>query len=319
MTTWFIKDLHIQFFMEHPTVTRFLLKNFHPGRPGRPSEFWDALLGFHNLRTLWIPSIEIFGTNFDKFWQLCTRLERLDISTHDESDLNVILPQGELQSLKHLGVETLGVGKVAFFVDFLQRCPSLTSIRWQALRYSGLEFLTGLSVLLEAKQIPCLEHLETGRARGVTNDDVVRVLQSMPRITTLRISQSACNIDFATLLQPHFSNLRVLELVLANNVTSRAAQDILSSCPLLEKLVAPCVDADVVTEGKPWVCLGLKFLELAFCFDQPRSLDQPNTVSMLQPLVFDQLFKLKQLEEWRIMGSASFLRTIDLRIESGLD
>ena len=311
MTITFIEDHHIQFIMGHPTVTRLSLTHF---RPDRPSEFWDALLGFHNLRALWMPSAEIFGANFDKFWQLCARLERLDISMDDESDLNVIFPQGELQSLKHLGLKTLGVRKVALLMDFLQRCPSLTSFRWQALRYKGPEFLTRLSVLLEAKQIPCLEHLEVGRARrGVTSEDIVRALQSMPRITTLRISQSACNIDFATLLQPHFSNLRVLELVLTNGVTSRVAQDILSSCPLLEKLIAPHVEADVVTEGKPWVCLGLKVLGLTFRFDPP------STVSALQPLVFDQLSKLTQLEEWRIVGSTSFPATTDLRIKSGLD
>jgi len=62
-------------------------------------------------------------------------------------------------------------------------------------------------------------------------------------------------VDFATLIQLHFSNLRVLELDWYLETKSSLAQVIMSSCPLLEKLVAPLVDADVVTEGNPWVCL----------------------------------------------------------------
>jgi hypothetical protein len=306
-----VEDIYTRFVMGHPTVTRLALRYFHPGCP---SAFWDALLGFHNLRTLSMSSLEIFGPNIDKFWQLCRLLERLDISMLHDSELNVIVPQEKFPSIKHLGVEARGASNVPFFMEFLRRCPSLTFIRWQSVRYHEQAFLAGLSVLSEANTLPYLEHLDV-KVREIPNSLVAKVIQSMPRITTLTLSMSdyVCEMDFATPLQSHFTNIRVLELFPESRVKSRMAQDILSSCPLLEKLVAPHVDADVVTEGKPWVCLGLKVLELALCFDPP------STIRTLQPLVFDQLSKLTQLESWCIAGPSDFAGTVDLRIECGLD
>ncbi|KAK3823264.1 MAG: hypothetical protein J3Q66DRAFT_397726 [Benniella sp.] len=303
------RDPHTnQFILAHPTVTRLRLTNFY----GCPPAFWDALLGFHNLRTLSMSSLEIFGTNINQFWQLCARLEQLDILVQHYTAFDVILPPGNLACIKHLGVMECTYANVPLFMEFIRRCPGLTSIRWNAAKYHEQPFLSKLPALLEAKALPYLEHLDVG-ARGATNDDVAKVIQSMPRITTLSLALSyhAYQMDFATLLQPHFSNLRVLEVLPDSDIKSRLAQDIMSSCPLLEKLVAPSVDALVVTEGKPWVCSRLKVLDLAFCFDPP------STVSYLQPLVFAQLSKLTRLETWCITGPSGF--SVDLRIESGLD
>ncbi|KAF9363539.1 hypothetical protein BGX34_003859 [Mortierella sp. NVP85] len=273
------RDPHTsQFILAHPTVTRLSLNNFY----GCPPAFWDALLGFHNLRTFSMSSLEIFGTNINKFWQLCARLEQLDILVQHYTAFDVILPPGNLASIKHLGVMECTYANVPLFMEFIRRCPGLTSIRWHAAKYHEQPFISKLPALLEAKALPYLEHLDVG-ARGATNDDVAKVIQSMPRITALSLALSyhAYQMDFATLLQPHFSNLRILEVFPESDIKSRLAQDIMSSCPLLEKLVAPSVDALVVTEGKPW------------------------------------LSKLTRLETWCITGPSGF--SVDLRIESGLD
>ncbi|KAK3823248.1 MAG: hypothetical protein J3Q66DRAFT_331244 [Benniella sp.] len=90
----------------------------------------------------------------------------------------------------------------------------------------------------------------------------------------------------------------------------------MSSCPLLEKLMAPHVDALVVIEGGPWVCSRLKFLDLTFCFDPP------STVSCLQPLIFDRLSKLTRLEHLCMVGPErqhNIGGTVDMKIGYGLD
>ncbi|KAK3823267.1 MAG: hypothetical protein J3Q66DRAFT_331279 [Benniella sp.] len=296
--------------MAHPTITDLVMNDYYCCQP----PFWDALLGFHNLRTLSMSSQEIFGENIDKFWQLCMRLERLHIHVQDNDFPRIILPRKELLNIKHLGVNGCYAYNVPLFIEFLRRCPGLTSIRWRSKKGHEREFLSELSALLEAHELLYLEHLDVG-ARLITANLLAEVIRNMPQITTLSLMVSNYvhrMVDFAA-LQPYFTSLRVLELFPENSLKTRMAQDILSSCPLLEKLVAPCVDADVVTEGRPWVCLGLKFLELAFCFIPP------NTISTVQPLVFDRLSKLTQLEEWRITGSSRCGGNIDLRIRRGLD
>ncbi|KAK3823265.1 MAG: hypothetical protein J3Q66DRAFT_424904 [Benniella sp.] len=305
-----VGDNYTQFVMGHPTVSRLALRRFSPSYP---STFWDALLGFQNLRALSMSTREIFGANFDKVWQLCTRLERLGIHVTGHGPVTATLPAGELLfNIKHLEVDGSSCYSVPFFMEFLRRCPSLISIRWRSIYGHEDTFLSALSLMLEANTWPYLEHFDLG-ARQTRNELVAKTIQSMPQVTTLTLDMSytVYNMDFAP-LQPRFTNLRVLELLPEQRVKSRMAQDILSSCPLLEKLVAPHIDADVIMRGKPWVCLGLKILELAFCFDPS------TTVGKHQPLVFDQLSKLTRLEEWHIVGPSGFAGTVDLRIENGL-
>ncbi|KAK3823249.1 MAG: hypothetical protein J3Q66DRAFT_331246 [Benniella sp.] len=300
-----------QFIMNHPTTTCLEMRNL--STKCDPA-FWEALLGFCNLRTLAMSSREIFGTNLDKFWPFCTRLERLDITMWNRIDIP--LPPGEYPNLKHLSVYGSDA-VVPFFMGFLQKCPHLTSIGWRAAPSQEARFVSGLSELLEANALPNLECLMTG-TKEISNEVFTRLIQSLPlRINTLSIgfSRSALDLDFETLFRPHFSNLRDLEVLANEDIKSPFAQLVMSSCPLLEKLTAPHVDALVVTEGGPWVCSRLKVLNLTFCFDPPK------TVSHLQPLVFDRLSKLTRLEELRMLGPRKQYNiggTVELTIEYGL-
>ncbi|KAK3823247.1 MAG: hypothetical protein J3Q66DRAFT_437640 [Benniella sp.] len=319
-----VPELHggdtIQFIMEHPTVTRLELKHLASGQPA----FWDALLGFRNLRSLSMSSLEIFGTNMDKFWQLCARLERLDIMF--EHNPSVTLPPGDYPNLRHLGMSGRNPDMASFFIRFLRQCPCLTSIAWRTQIFLTEAFLSRLSELFEAKALPCLEYLDAGTG-WIGNGLLTRLIRSLPpRIKALLFgfSRTATIIDFETVFQPCFSTIRVLEAAADINIKLPFAQIAMSSCPLLEKLKAPIVDALVVTEGKPWVCLRLKVLELAFCFDPPGIAGEPqaSTIGHLQPLIFDRLSKLTRLEELRMTGpdrQYGPCGKVDLRLEIGLD
>ncbi|KAK3823253.1 MAG: hypothetical protein J3Q66DRAFT_424881 [Benniella sp.] len=192
-------------------------------------------------------SLEVFGTNMDKFWQLCTRLERLDICV--DRHVHVALPPGEYPNLKHLGVEGCYVRDVSFSTEFVQRFPHLTSISWRASPVPA--FIFGLFKLLEAKALPNLEYLDT-RTEEIT-------IAFLPDL--------------------------VLDIV-SDTIESSLAQVPMSSCPLLEKLFAPPVGALVVTEGEPWVCLRLESLGLALCFDPPSTVSrlQPLILDRLSKL-----------------------------------
>ncbi|KAF9347779.1 hypothetical protein BGX34_002891 [Mortierella sp. NVP85] len=237
-------------------------------------------------------SLEIFGKNVDNFWSLCTRLEQLEISLQHRIDIT--LPPGEYPNLKHLGVYGCNAKMVPFFMGFLRQCPHLTSIAWRTVLSRGAGFISGLSELLEANALPNLECV-IADTKGIRKGLFTKLIQNLPlRINTLsvRFSRRALKLDFAMLLQPHFMNLRVLEVPGDVDVKNSFAQLVMSSCPLLEKLTAPNVDALVVTEGEPW------------------------------PLVFGRLSKLTRLEEMRMLGPKKHHNiggTVDLRLEYGLD
>ncbi|KAF9347120.1 hypothetical protein BGX34_003389 [Mortierella sp. NVP85] len=308
-----IEDSHtIRFILEHPMVTRLELRSL---LPACEPAFWDRLLGFHNLRDLAMPSVEIFGANVDKFWQLCKRLQRLDIYVLDPT-IDTPIPE-KLTSIREFSLLACYANNIPFFIEFIRNCPYLTSIEWLSNPSQDEGFVSGLVKLLETNSLPNLERLHIGTG-GISNVLFAKLLQHMPRITSLSVdfSQNAFRMDFATLLQPHFSNLRILEVTPTVEAKSSLAQDIMSSCPLLETLKAPFVDAHVVAEGKPWVCLNLKVLKLVFFFDPP------NSITQLQPLILDRLATLTRLEELSMVGPLRrnfFGGTIDLRIESGLD
>jgi hypothetical protein len=75
------------------------------------------------------------------------------------------------------------------------------------------------------------------------------------------------------------------------------------------------IDAVDIAEGKPWVCLGLKSLIVNIGFD-------PSTSHHIQPLVFDQLSRLRHLQLLRLWDHSyrvpKFQETIDLSLEAGL-
>ncbi|KAK3823256.1 MAG: hypothetical protein J3Q66DRAFT_385676 [Benniella sp.] len=303
----------IQFIMEHPTVTHLRLTTFSSN--AQPA-FWDRLLGFHNLRVLAMSSLEIFGTNIDKFWQLCTRLERLDIFLPQSSTLNTGIPPVEFPRMKELVVLGYYANHSPLFLELVRRCPNLTSFQWDAGRSLEDSFVSDLSNLLEAKALSNLEHLATG-ADGIAHDLFAKIVQNMARITTLltSLSQDAVRMDLATLIQPHFSNLRVLEVTSSVQAKNPLAQEVLSSCPMLERLRAPFLDGLLVAEGKPWVCWRLKILDIGLCFDPS------TTVAHIQPLVFDQLSKLTWLEELSLIGPRarnSLGGTVDMTIDNEL-
>ncbi|KAG0198347.1 hypothetical protein BGX31_004609, partial [Mortierella sp. GBA43] len=84
---------------------------------------------------------------------------------------------------------------------------------------------------------------------------------------------------------------------------------------MLEVIETPVVNAKDIIEGKPWVCLSLRELRMGFRF-------APTTLSLHQPLVFDQLSKLTQLENPTLSNLEADYDTdptFDFRLEMGLD
>ncbi|KAF9942252.1 hypothetical protein BGZ65_007126 [Modicella reniformis] len=204
-----------------------------------------------------------------------------------------------------------------FFLKFMQRCPSLTSFWVDGMETA--EFISSFSELVAGKTWPHL-HRITVKSCKLTCDTLSKIIRSMQQITALDVHcyepdfYSSNFMELVELLRPHFSNIRVLHLRAYDEMISPMAQEILASCPLLEQLTAPPIDASVIAEGKPWVCTRLQELDLMIVY-------KDSSLPRLQPLVFDQVARLVRLEKlwmdlhyWMIPD-----QVVELTFENGLN
>jgi hypothetical protein len=67
----------LEMIAEHPSISGLQLSG---SMQRYPTWFWDKLIGFSNLKNLTAPFIKTGAEDIDKFWQLCTRLERLSLT-----------------------------------------------------------------------------------------------------------------------------------------------------------------------------------------------------------------------------------------------
>ncbi|KAK3810251.1 MAG: hypothetical protein J3Q66DRAFT_352631 [Benniella sp.] len=303
------------FIFRHQSLTRLVLDGYSPGFQ---STLWEEILGLDNLKDLTIMDIDIDTKDVDKFWQVCTRLERLDFGC-----IEMETPRG-LLSMEFPLMQTFRLtspveNDLPWLMAFICRCPNLTTFFWEIHgTRSPVLFALNFAKKVSEGTWPYLERLESSTT---PNASLSKIMAGMQRITSLKLTNlgDSFGSNCMDILRHHFSNLKELDL-LDRGFTSPMAQEVLSSCPLLEVLKVVRIDATDVAAGRPWVCLGLKRLAACFRFD-------PTTIDQLQPLVFDQLSKLSRLEELNVDGRSAgsswrflaFQETFDFRLEMGLD
>ncbi|KAK3810172.1 MAG: hypothetical protein J3Q66DRAFT_391321 [Benniella sp.] len=289
--------------LNHPHMTSLWLSQGQLLR-----DLWTILPQLHSLRDLSLTSINISEQETDTFWQLCTRLEQLRV-------WHVSIPhQGQLSSMAFPNLKKLIVGftkDVPTILEFMSRCPNLAVLRWTARPYRQDSY--DLIERIAARTWPHLHSFSFER-QNIPVDDLINVMNSLQRMTRLEAAcLSVIPPDTMDLLRPHFASLTNLKL--NPYADPSIAQEILSSCPLLESFSFDQVDATAVAEGKPWVCTRLGFLAMHFQFD-------PLTISEIQPRVFEQIARLYRLGYlWLCRGydKPPFQTTADLRLENGLD
>ncbi|KAK3844288.1 MAG: hypothetical protein J3R72DRAFT_488703 [Linnemannia gamsii] len=126
-------------------------------------------------------------------------------------------------------------------------------------------------------------------------------------------------VCFGILREQHFGSLRTLAMRGAGLLSSQMALEVLQSCARLEEFRASEINLrDLRSSPQPWVCLGLKHLQVIFTSD-PRD---PEADS----LMFGQLSTLTRLEELemtpygsRTMGWPTFAKVSPAwRVDNGL-
>ncbi|KAK3810263.1 MAG: hypothetical protein J3Q66DRAFT_352655 [Benniella sp.] len=303
------------FIFRHQSLTRLVLDGYSPGPQ---TTLWEEILGLDKLKDLTIMDIDIDTEDVDKFWQVCTRLERLDFGCIEMETPSDLLSM-EFPRMQTFRLTSPVEKDLPWLMAFIYKCPNITTFFWTIQGdESPALFAFNFAELVSEGAWPYLERLESSM---IPNAALSKIMAGMQRITSLKLTNlgDSFGSNCMYILRHHFSNLKELDL-LDRGFTSPMAQEVLSSCPLLEVLKVVRIDATDVAAGRPWVCLGLKRLAACFRFD-------PTTIDQLQPLVFDQLSKLSRLEGLNVDGRSAgsswkylaFQETFDFRLEMGLD
>ncbi|KAG0220900.1 hypothetical protein BGX31_010400 [Mortierella sp. GBA43] len=300
---------------QHTWISRLTI-----GHTTIKDELWDTLrTGFVHLKELGIWFLIARKTGVDGFWEVCTRLEVLTIFsiTVDHpgrfSDM-------EFPRLKKLGITNVSDRSVLGILDIMVKCPNLTSIQWVN-GPTSKQIRNDFYDLLNARTWPHLNSLELLPWCMVNDASIHKLFAGVQQATRLRFkippSLGSTSLD---LLQPHYSSLREIDFRLQFRDLSMCplAQEILSSCPVLEVFHFTQINGTTIMKGRPWVCLGLQELNLDILFDRATLYDA-------QPHVLDQLSKLTRLRELSVWTDMLHMRgdligqvPLDLRIEKSL-
>ncbi|KAF9358630.1 hypothetical protein BGX34_008862, partial [Mortierella sp. NVP85] len=291
-----------EFILAHPNISHLALRRY---ALNPQAEFWTQLLDFHNLKSLSVMRLSIQQEQeMNIFWQLCTRLEKLDLT------ISRLSSQGNLPSMEFPRLQRLYLKSSEDYMPLslilLQRCPNLTAIYWNGAIDERL--ISEFSQLVKARTWPGFENLlilpedMPEDTFSIPQEMLSDIIRGMHRVVTLSFTdlKRTFGPESMELIRPHFAHLKELDFKSDNGLTSSMALEILSSCPSLETLAVPLIEATEMVAGKPWICTRLELLSAYFRFP-PDSLDE------LQPLVFDQLSKLTRLLTLCTDGDASML------------
>lgn len=252
----------------------------------------------------------------DAIWRVCARLETLTL-------VNCLLP---LKGLPGLAVPPGGFPRLRrLLVDLppceqdedqfnglLQHSPRLETLKWTTFDFAT----TGTARVTEAAvqaTWPKLKELELNNQ--CSDEKIALILNNMQEAVKLGFAVSGFGIRAFETLRGHFGTLTSLDIMRCEGTTSIMVREILCSCKLLTSLCADRIFAEDVVEGRPWVCLSLRLLNLHFLFNEDQEqLNQP---------VLERLSSLVQLEELYLndsswYGDCSTITPLDFGLHSGL-
>jgi len=153
---------------------------------------------------------------------------------------------------------------------FIGLCPMLNTLRWSGLG-AGPPPLKEFARYLAAMTWPELDSITIKGWNEVSDKEYAVILQAAQRpLKVLDLNLRCLGADSFTLLrQSHFKTLTKVNLLQAKNSTSDPSnspedsvsgwvQEVLESCPSLERIVARIITAQDIMNGQPWVCLRLE-------------------------------------------------------------
>ncbi|KAK3820041.1 MAG: hypothetical protein J3Q66DRAFT_336106 [Benniella sp.] len=296
---------------------------------------WSTLLDLPQLKTLSVNS-RVLDKSFDSdFWELCTRLERLIIN---ETNLPGLPDEAVFPEMKYIEIETFSQHDEVNIMEFTSRCPNIEEV-FLPVGHKAPSMTYDFARLAVAGTWPKLTKVGFTTFK-IPDEDTAEVLKSMAECIKWSTRESGFGPLSFEAFRSHFSSIQTLNLQWSPGVTSAMIQEILSSSPSLEKIVADKLDARDVADGKPWVCSSMVEFQITIDFepaaeairDKSESTTTDGEMARLQRRVFGQLSVMRSLsrlsvgyENRRWSGSIHpkshdlLLAGVDFRLCMGLD
>ncbi|KAK3813272.1 MAG: hypothetical protein J3Q66DRAFT_412773 [Benniella sp.] len=275
-----------------------------------------------SLRVIWNPShhrnlseldlrlVEIEPAGTTAFWVLCTQLASLRIVRVSVAGM----PARSItfDRLQHLDLELISRNPIEYQLDWITRCPNLTSLDW---RYSSNGQPT--SQFMRHFVPGTWPHLSELTLAGIefTDAQLAQVIGAMQDLKSLSVRSCEVGPRFLETLRHHSYTLIYVSLdTLSCKVITRSlVPGILASFPHLETLYAHPVMSENIIDSPPWVCENsLKVLHICF-------LETPNQDAEYHQQVFQRISRLTNLKELRLVHGPLSARTLEFTLENGLE
>ncbi|KAG0251584.1 hypothetical protein BG011_007506 [Mortierella polycephala] len=206
-------------------------------------------------------------------------------------------------------------------IDLLCQCPNLTSLKWTVSRqpvFPSKEFCERVPVAC-----PKITELHMDGC-GIPNpDDVSRIVGSLRGLELLTLSATSITMRSFLSMQKHFGTLRMLDVFDCFEIKSWMIEQILESCPHLEKLMGSQLRMSDIVQGKEWVATRLEYLQIQLISvsePEPKGCSISRPLSMEAWTTFARLSKLTELKHLEI-GCRSWSRRngLPFRLTYGAD
>ncbi|KAF9297979.1 hypothetical protein BGZ88_008445 [Linnemannia elongata] len=274
----------------------------------RPSsDFWDAIHSTLQdpirLQLVYVHGFK--GADVvDSFWRACTLFEEIECKGH-EMDVSELLPTLSFPRLKRLVFQSAALRHGSFHpfqhLVLFKQCPNLTKLQW-GLNYANFP-VEAWAQAMERKTWPDLEDLSLKELIDVDDEDLAVMFAHLPplRCFTLEIFEFGQQAFFA-LQNQLFASIRVLNMSRTYEFTSPMAVKTLELCVHLEDFRAVMINAEDLCD--PWICQGLKNLEVFFVTETESS----------NHIAFHRLSEMLRLEVcyFSLNSSLSVKSTMDI-------
>ncbi|KAF9111462.1 hypothetical protein BGX27_004914 [Mortierella sp. AM989] len=209
---------------------------------GSPLKIMEAISRCQNLRKLKFRIKDLDNKIIELLFNTCTYLQELELDFIESAEIDYMDKWIEFPEIRKLRIDSRSTSTSHTQLEFIQRCPQLRSL---ILTTETIDFPTPDVFKVFSKIGPQLKELGLYIFRDLPlqGDDLVRILDTCTSLTSFTMFQ-ACLIPTAFhWLRLRFGSLTKLTVLESPGCTSSMAQEIMMSCPLLESLHLPRLEA----------------------------------------------------------------------------
>ncbi|KAF9435898.1 hypothetical protein BGZ76_005292 [Entomortierella beljakovae] len=281
------------------------------------SEFLDTLSNLPNLKRVDISGYQLPQELVGSFWSVFCQLESVTLRDF-KIPTNLLDQPGVPNKLKHLYYSSL-IEKNSPLQEqhdmfLIEKCTGLEHIF-----YSGVCLSTRIIVDNFAKSHwPNLHNIQLCSVE-LDNIQVQNILESIARLTALRLDRAEWGLESFNALSRHFGTLEILDTWLEDRFTSVMVNTVMCSCPNLKKLSGTVISGlDIVNNNQidithqhsqGWICNRLADLAIDF--------DLRGVIS--QTPIMERISSLTRLARWDMHRGYIEYPQISLSLHSGLD